>query len=66
MNPLRKDRIFQAHKKWLSYSWSEYQPEAHKGLGMMYEADERFTAYYDERSGHGAAKALNEIIQKKA
>lgn len=31
---------------------------------MMYEADERFTAYYDERSGHGAAKALNEIIQK--
>ena len=32
---------------------------------MMYEADERFTAYYDERSGHGAAKALNEIIQKK-
>ena len=60
------DRIFQAHKKWLSYSWPEYQPKAHKGLGMMYEADERFTAYYDERSGHGAAKALNEIIQKKA
>lgn len=41
------DRIFQAHKKWLSYSWPEYQPKAHKGLGMMYEADERFTAYYD-------------------
>ncbi|WGG86712.1 MerR family transcriptional regulator [Enterococcus faecium] len=60
------DRIFQAHKKWLSYSWPEYQPKAHKGLGMMYESDERFTAYYDERSGHGAAKALNEIIQKKA
>ncbi|WP_165005338.1 MULTISPECIES: MerR family transcriptional regulator [unclassified Enterococcus] len=59
------DQIFAAHKKWLSYSWPSYQPEAHKGLGMMYEADERFAAYYDERSGKGAAHALNEIIQKR-
>lgn len=36
------------HKKWLMYTWPAYSPEAHKGLGTMYTADERFTAYYDK------------------
>jgi len=36
------------HKKWLMYTWTAYSPEAHKGLGAMYTADERFTAYYDK------------------
>ena len=40
--------------------------EAHKGLGMLYISDERFTEYYDSRCGKGAAVALNEIIQAHA
>ncbi|MFS0951177.1 MerR family transcriptional regulator [Enterococcus thailandicus] len=60
--PLAK-AIFDAHKKWLTFSWPTYTPQAHQGLGQMYVADERFTAYYDERSGNGATQALNEIIQ---
>ncbi|MPM69918.1 HTH-type transcriptional activator mta [bioreactor metagenome] len=36
------------HKKWLMYTWPTYSPKAHKGLGTMYTADERFTAYYDK------------------
>ncbi|MBO0432299.1 MerR family transcriptional regulator [Enterococcus sp. DIV0660C] len=60
--PLAK-AIFDAHKEWLAFSWSTYTPQAHQGLGQMYLADERFTAYYDDRSGNGATKALNEIIQ---
>ena len=37
------------HKEWLSFSWKQYSPQAHKGVAMMYTADERFTAYYDRR-----------------
>lgn len=55
--------IFELHKKWLQFSWATYQPEAHKGVAMMYVMDERFKAYYDNRAGIGSAEALNQIIQ---
>lgn len=35
------------HKEWLLYFWPEYDKEAHRNLGAMYVADERFKAYYD-------------------
>ena len=40
-------RIAALHRRWLSYSWETYTPQAHAGLGQMYTADPRFTAYYD-------------------
>lgn len=40
-------RIAALHRRWLSYSWESYTPQAHVGLGQMYAADPRFTAYYD-------------------
>lgn len=40
----------------------EYSKEAHVGLAQMYIADERFTAYYDERSVVGAAQYLHDAI----
>ena len=39
------------HKEWLCLYWSEYSPEAHRGLGEMYLADERFKAYYEKKPG---------------
>lgn len=38
------------HKEWICMFWPAgmYSKEAHKGLGEMYAADERFTAYYDK------------------
>lgn len=38
------------HKEWLTMFWKEgtYSKEAHKNLGQMYVADERFKAYYDK------------------
>ncbi|MCL1797473.1 MAG: TipAS antibiotic-recognition domain-containing protein [Eggerthellaceae bacterium] len=37
------------HREWLNLFWKEgtYSLEAHRGLGEMYVADERFKAYYD-------------------
>lgn len=61
-DPLAQE-IFRLHKKWLQFSWGSYQANAHKGVAMMYVADPRFTAYYDEKSGVGSAAALNAIIQ---
>lgn len=38
------------HRQWLCMFWGEeaYSKEAHKGMGEMYAADERFKAYYDK------------------
>ncbi len=40
-------RIAALHRRRLSYSWEAYTPQAHAGLGQLYTADARFTAYYD-------------------
>lgn len=60
------EEIFSLHKLWLQFSWEKYSGEAHKGLSEMYLNDERFTQYYDEKSGVGAAEALYQIIQHYA
>ena len=51
------------HRQWLSYTWPNYSKEAHAGLAQMYIADERFTAFYDERVKEGATKFLSDAIQ---
>lgn len=50
------------HKDWLSFSWPTYSKAAHRGLADMYVADERFTKYYDEPVGDGAAQFLRDAI----
>ncbi len=49
------------HKEWLSFTWPQYSAEAHRGLGEMYVADERFTAYYDQEKA-GCAEFLRDAI----
>lgn len=56
--------IYGLHRKWLSYTWKEYSPAAHRGLAQMYEHDERFRAYYDQKAGCDAAGYLIESIKK--
>ncbi|MGB4432222.1 MAG: TipAS antibiotic-recognition domain-containing protein [Limnochordia bacterium] len=55
-------RIAELHRKWLSFFWPTYSKEAHAGLAEMYVADERFTAYYDDQAGQGAAGFLRDAI----
>lgn len=50
------------HREWLRLFWPSYSPEAHVGLGEMYVADERFTAYYDQHRT-GAAEFLRDAIK---
>lgn len=54
-------KIFEAHKKWLCYTWPVYTKEAHAGLAEGYVADARFTAYYD-RAVPGCAQFLRDAI----
>ncbi|KUF29385.1 MULTISPECIES: MerR family transcriptional regulator [Lysinibacillus] len=54
--------VAELHKRWLSFTWNEYSQEAHAGLAQMYIADERFTAYYDERGAKGTAQFLHDAI----
>lgn len=54
-------RIAALHRRWLSFSWESYTPQAHAGLGQMYTADPRFTAYYDEEVP-GCAVFLRDAI----
>lgn len=55
-------KLARLHKEWLSYSWPTYSKEAHRGLAQMYVDDPRFTAYYDEQAGIGAAEFLRKAI----
>jgi len=54
--------VAELHKRWLNFTWKEYSKEAHAGLAQMYIADERFTAYYDERGETGAVQFLHDAI----
>ena len=53
--------IVEMHKRWLSF-FGNYPVQAHLGLGQMYVDDERFTAYYDNAAGEGAAIFLRDSI----
>ncbi len=61
------EKIFNIHKEFLLMTWPNYTAEAHRGLGEMYVADERFAKYYEDAAGNrDAADALSAIIQKYA
>ncbi|MDN3956108.1 MerR family transcriptional regulator [Sporolactobacillus laevolacticus] len=56
-------RAANLHKQWLGFFWSSYSKEAHAGLAQMYVDDPRFTKYYDNSVGKGAAKMLRDAVQ---
>lgn len=49
------------HRRWLSYSWEAYSPQAHRGLAELYVSDKRLTAYYD-REIPGCAAFLRSAV----
>lgn len=50
------------HKRWLTIAMGSYEVNRHKGIAMMYAADERFVAYYD-RTAAGCARFLCNSVQ---
>ena len=54
-------RIYDLHRRWLSYSLADCTAEMHQSIASMYVADERFAAYYD-RETPGCAKFLCEAV----
>ena len=54
------------HRDWLTLFWPQgaYSKEAHRGLGALYAADERFRAYYEEAAGPGAADFLCRALEE--
>lgn len=57
--------VVSLHREWLSFFWKQYSTEAHAGIGEMYVADERFTAFYDEKQP-GCAAFLRDAIRVMA
>ena len=55
-------RVAVLHRRWLSYSWEAYTPQAHAGLAELYVSDHRFTAYYD-REVSGCAAFLRDAVR---
>lgn len=57
-------KLVAMHARWLEMHWpaGTYTPEAHRGMGQMYAADERFRSYYDGACGDGAAQLLCDAI----
>ena len=54
---------FEAHKTWLTTVTPYYNATYHRNLAEMYQADERFRAYYDEKTIAPSTDLLAEIIQ---
>lgn len=60
-------KVYENHKKWLSFSWPNYTTEAHKGLVDMYLADERFAKYYNDRAENPeAVQWLHDAVYRYA
>lgn len=55
-------RIAELHRRWLSYTWTEYTPQAHRGTAELYTADARFTTYYDSEIP-GCAAFLRQAVR---
>lgn len=55
------EEITELHKNWISMTWGQYTPEAHRGLAEMYVKDERFLEYYDEEVS-GCAEFLKAAV----
>ena len=55
-------RIAELHRRWLSYTWTAYTPQAHRGLAELYTADGRFTSYYDQEVP-GCAEFLRQAVR---
>ena len=61
--------LVRLHAAWVQAHWGKSRMlthEMHVGLGQMYVADPRFTAYYDARAGRGAAAFLAKAIEASA
>ncbi|WP_413091272.1 MerR family transcriptional regulator [Terribacillus sp. 179-K 1B1 HS] len=56
-------RVAELHREWLSFTWPDYSKEAHAHLAEMYVQDDRFTVYYDDKAGNGAAHFLRDCIE---
>lgn len=56
-------RACDLHRQWLCLFWKDgtYTPAAHRGIGEMYAADPRFSAYY-EKLAPGCAAFFREAI----
>ena len=55
-------RIAELHRRWLSYTWTAYTPQAHRGVAELYTADQRFTVYYDKEVP-GCAAFLRDAVR---
>ena len=59
-------KLCDMHKDWLCLFWKDgaYSKAAHRGMGEMYVADERFRKYYDGACGEGAAAFLRDALNE--
>lgn len=62
LNSKAAEEVYKKHKLWLSFTWPSYSPQAHRALAQMYQDDERFSRYYNERGGKDGASTLKDII----
>ena len=54
---------FEAHKTWLTTVAPYYNATYHRNLAEMYQSDERFRTYYDEKTIAPSTDLLAEIIK---
>ena len=61
-NTLEAVEIAKLHKKWLSYTWKNYNKKMHLNLVDSYLTDNKFRAYYD-KNVKGCAEYLRTAVR---
>lgn len=56
-------QVTDLHRQWLTIMRGHYDTDMHLGHAEMYEADQRFSDYYDQLAGAGASTFLIQTVR---
>ncbi|WP_323708874.1 TipAS antibiotic-recognition domain-containing protein [Mammaliicoccus sciuri] len=59
----RQEEVTKLHREWLTYSWPNYTEEKHIEIINMYDADDRYKAYFGEERTKALVAAVKHVIQ---
>ena len=59
----KQEEVTQLHREWLTFSWPNYTEDKHLEIINMYEADDRYKAYFGEERTEALVAAVKHVIQ---
>ena len=58
----KQEEVTQLHREWLTFSWPNYTEDKHLEIINMYEANDRYKAYFGEERTEALITAVKHVI----